>query len=201
MKLYFSGASPFVRKVLVVAHEVGLADTIEHLSAAAHPVNRDRAIVAHNPLGQVPTLVLDDGTALADSRVICEYLDARGGGRLFPPAPGRWMALAAQSLGDGLLDAALLTRYERVARPEALRWDDWQAGQLDKIASTLAAMEAEAADLGERFDIGTVTWGCALGYLDFRFPEIAWRDSQPRLAAWFAHFDERPSMKITRPAG
>lgn len=199
MKLYFSGASPFVRKVMVVAHEVGLGGEIEAVTAAAHPVNRDGNIVAHNPLGQVPTLILDDGEVLADSRVICEYLDARAGGRLFPAAPERWRVLVAQSLGDGLLDASLLVRYERTARPEALRSTEWQAGQLDKIRCALDVMEAAAGRLGERVDIGTITWGCAVGYLDLRFPEIGWRDGRPDLAAWFARFDERPSMKATRP--
>ena len=201
MKLYFSGASPFVRKVMVVAHEVGLAGEIEAIDAVAHPVNRDRAILAHNPLAQVPTLILDDGEVLADSRVICEYLDARAGGRLFPAAPERWRVLAAQSLGDGLLAASLLVRYERTTRPEAVRSAEWQAAQLDKVRTALDAMEAAANRLGDRIDIGTVTWGCALGYLDLRFPEIAWREGRPDLAAWFARFDERPAMRATRPAG
>jgi glutathione S-transferase len=201
MKLYFSGASPFVRKVMVVAHEGGLSDAIEAVPGAAHPVKRDAAIVGHNPLGQVPTLILDDGEVLADSRVICEYLDARAGGRLFPAAPERWRVLAAQSLGDGLLDAALLARYERTVRAEQHRSDEWQAGQLDKIRTALALMEKSADRLGERVDIGTITWGCAVGYLDLRFPEIEWRKDHPDLAAWFARFDERPSMKATRPVG
>src|SRR5260221_10537422 len=114
MKLFFSPASPFVRKVLVVAIELGMEGRIERLPSAVHPVNRDQAVVAKNPLGQVPTLLLDDGTPLHDSRVICEYLDAQAGGARLFPAPGaaRWQALTEQSVADGLLDAAILSRYE-----------------------------------------------------------------------------------------
>ncbi len=201
MKLFYAAASPFVRKCVVVAHVHGLADRLEHLPAKAHPVDRDAAIVAKNPLGQVPTLVLDDGQVLADSRVICEYLDDLGGATLFPRDSRRWRVLAQQSLGDGLLDAALLARYERAARPSERQWDGWEAGQLDKIASALALMEADATSLGDRLDIGTITYGCALGYLDLRFPQLAWRDRHPGLKAWFASFDEHPAMKATRPQG
>ena len=124
MKLFYSSTSPFVRKVLVVAYELGLADRIERLACAAHPVNRDRTIIAHNPLGQVPTLVLEDGRMLADSRVICEYLNDLAGGTIFPSGSQRWEALVAQTLADGLLDAALLGRYER----DYLRHDDLPSG-------------------------------------------------------------------------
>jgi glutathione S-transferase len=129
MKLFFSPTSPYVRKCMVTAHELGLVERIALLPSQAHPVNRDATLVAANPLGKVPTLVTDEGQALYDSRVICEYLDHLGGGRLFPQDATRWNALALQSLGDGLLDAALLARYEDVARPEALRWADWRRGQ------------------------------------------------------------------------
>src|SRR5690606_38776840 len=113
MKIYFSPASPFVRKCMAVAHETGLVDRIEKLPSAANPVNRDRTVIASNPLGQVPTLITDDGQALYDSRVICEYLDDLGGGKLFPATgKARWQALADQALADGILGAALLARYE-----------------------------------------------------------------------------------------
>ena len=143
MKLFYSGASPYVRKCMVVAHELGLAARIEHLPAAAHPVNRDQNIVRNNPLGKVPTLLTDDGTVLYDSRVICEFLNDLGGGKLFPAGGAqRWQVLTEQSLGDGILDAALLARYEGAMRPEALRWADWTTGQLDKIHCGLAAIDA-----------------------------------------------------------
>jgi glutathione S-transferase len=177
MKLFYSPTSPYVRKVLAVAHELGLAERIERLSSAAHPINRDRNIIAHNPLGQVPTLLLDDGTVLADSRVICEYLDDLAGGGLFPRSgPPRWRALVDQSTGDGVLAAALLARYESAARPTERQWRDWLEAQLDKAATSLAAIEAVASAFGERVDI----------------------DRHPATAVWFARFDERPAMLITR---
>lgn len=199
MKIYYSPTSPYVRKVLATAHELGLADRIERLPSAAHPVNRDRAIIAHNPLGQVPTLFTDDGVMLADSRVICEYLNDLAGGGLFPPpGPARWRALVDQAIGDGILAAALLSRYETVARPGDKLWQDWLNGQLDKVATSLTAIEAAAPSFGDRFDIGTITFACALGYLDLRYPDLKWRDSHPATAAWFVRFDARPAMASTR---
>lgn len=200
MRIYYSPASPFVRKVTVCAAELGL--TLEHLPAAAHPINRDHRIVADNPLGQVPTLFTDDGHVLYDSRVICEYLDTlAGGGRLFPaPGPARWRALTEQSLADGLLDAGLLARYEELTRPPGQRSETWRNGQFDKIRCALDEMEKRAAGFGDRCDIGTITVGCALGWLDFRFGDLAWREGRPALAAWFERFDARPSMAGSRPA-
>ena len=201
MKVFFSPASPFVRKVMVCAAELGL--TVDPLPSAAGPVARDQTIIPVNPLGQVPTFFADDGTALYDSRVVCEYLDAQaGGGKLFPAAGAdRWRALVEQSLADGLLDAALLARYEGGLRPEEKRWDDWVAGQMDKVRCALDQMEEWAASFGDRLDIGTITTGCALGYLDFRFPTLPWRDTRPALAGWYAGFVARPSMKATMPPG
>ena len=179
MKIYFS-PPPFVRKCLVAAHELGLADRIEKLPSAAGPVARDQTIIASNPLGQVPTFFTDDGQVLYDSRVICEYLNVLGGGALFP-AEGkpRWQALTEQSLGDGMLGAALLARYETVLRPEALRWDGWYEGQMGKVRDGLALLEQNTAALAQRVDIGTITIGCALGYLDFRYPDYDWRAGFP----------------------
>ena len=141
-----------------------------------------------------------DGTALADSRVICEYLDHLGGGGVFPaPGPARWTALVAQSTGDGLLDAALLCVYETRVRQETERSPAWVAGQREKIGDALAQIEAAAPGLGERVDIATITYGCALGYLDLRLPDLGWRGRAPAAAEWYAGFGERPSMQATRP--
>jgi len=201
MKIFFSPASPYVRKCMVAAHELGLADRIEKLPSAASPVNRDQTIVPVNPLGKVPTFLTDAGEALFDSRVICEYLDALAGGKLFPAGPQRWQALTDQALGDGLLDAALLARYENALRPEPLRWSDWTRGQLDKVHSTLARLEQAAPGLAARgVDIGTITFGCALGYLDFRFADYDWRAAHPAAAEWYGVFAQRPSMQATQPA-
>lgn len=195
MKLLFSPTSPYVRKCLVVAHELGLSSRLQLLPSSAHPVNRDRGIIASNPLGKVPTFFADDGQVLYDSRVICEYLDTLAGGSLFPrTGPARWEALTLQSLGDGMLDAALLARYEDAARPEPLRWPEWRAGQLDKIETSVQHLEAHPALLAGRVDIGAITVGCALWYADLRFSTLRWRERCPSLAAWYAAFSQRPSM-------
>lgn len=199
MKLFYAASSPFVRKVMACAIELGLDGKIETTKGAAHPIKRDQNIIAASPLGQVPTLVTDDGMALYDSRVICEYLDHLGGGKLFPSGAARWQALVEQSAADGLLDAALLCRYEATARPENLRSTEWRDGQMDKIATALKQFEAWVPGFGNRFDIGTITAGCALGYLDFRFNDYGWRKGRDSLAAWFAKFDARPAMEKTRP--
>jgi len=200
MKLFYSPASPFVRKCLAVAHEVGLRKKIELVPAAAHPVNRDRSVVAHNPLGKIPTLITDEGAALYDSRVICEYLNAQGKGDLIPAGPARWNVLAEQSLADGMMDAAVLGRYETVLRPEPLRWGDWTTGQLEKVASGLDEIERRAPAFGNRVDLGTIAVGCTLGYLDFRYAPLAWRDKHPNAASWFERFGARESMAATRPS-
>jgi len=200
MKLFYAATSPFVRKCLVSAHELGLRARIELLPAAAHPVNRDRTVVARNPLGKIPTLITEEGAALYDSRVICEYLNELGDGHLMPrQGPARWLVLVEQALADGIMDAAVLTRYETAVRPANLCWDDWVAGQLDKVACGLADIERRAGRLADRVDAGTIALGCALGYLDFRFATLAWRDRCPNAAVWFEQFGKRDSMVSTQP--
>lgn len=200
MKIFYSATSPFVRKCLICAHELGLFDRLELVPANAHPVNRDRTLVAVNPLGKVPVLVTDEGSVLYDSRVICEYLDSLGDGRLLPAqGVARWNALVEQSLADGIMDAAVLMRYETAVRPESLRWSDWVTGQLDKVICGLAAIERRARGLSERVDMGTVALGCALGYLDFRYASLGWRENYPDAAVWFDRFGKRDSMMSTRP--
>ena len=197
MKLYFSPFSPYVRKCLVTAHELGLDGRIELLPSNAGPVQRDQDIIPKNPLGKVPTFITDDGAVLFDSRVICEYIDRLGGGALFPrDGAARWDALTLQALGDGILDGALLARYEDVQRPEALKWPEWRAGQLDKAETSLAHLGANPALLAPgRVDIGTLTVACALWYLDLRFADFGWRSRHPVVAEWFAAFSKRPSLQ------
>jgi glutathione S-transferase len=204
MQLYYAAASPFVRKCLVSAHELGLRDRIELLPAAAHPVNRDAALVARNPLGKIPTLLADPGNehgaVVYDSRVICEYLNALGDGHLLPATgDARWAALTLQALADGIMDAAVLTRYETAVRPEVLRWSAWIDGQLAKVHSGLAEIERQAPGFGARVDLGTIAVACALGYLDFRFASLEWRERQTKTAAWFDAFAQRESMLATAP--
>lgn len=196
MKILFSPFSPYVRKCLTTAHELGVHDALLLLPSNAHPVNRDQTIIKDNPLGKVPTFFTDDGLVLFDSRVICEYLNDAHGGALFPAAgESKWRSLTLQSLGDGMLDALLLARYEDVARPEALRWDEWRAGQLDKVETSLQYLEARPTLLSERFCIGQIAVGCALWYLGIRFPDHGWAERFPALAEWYSRFAQRPSQK------
>lgn len=200
MKLFHSPASPYVRKCMFIAHHLGLSDRIEKLPSAASPINRDQSIIPSNPLGKVPTLITDDGAVLFDSRVICEYLDRLGKGSFFPTdGDERWRVLTDQALADGILDAALLARYEGMLRPENLRWADWSAGQMDKINVGLAHIEKGFDPATDRIDIGTVALGCALGYLDFRFGDLDWRSRCPKLADWYAKFSALPAMQATKP--
>ena len=202
MKLYHSPASPFVRKTLVAAHELGLAAGIEIVPVAMTPVKGVPALNEENPLGKIPALVLDDGTSLFDSPVICEYLDTlHDGPPLFPAeGPPRWTALRRQALADGLLDAAILCRYETFLRPEERQWADWIEGQQSKFRRALDALDGEAEDFGDTVDIGTISAACAADYLDFRSLDDGWRDGRPRLAAWLEVFAARPSMQATRPS-
>jgi glutathione S-transferase len=201
MKLHYNRASPFVRKVMAVAIETGLDDRLEPVSRMMTPVKPDTDLAKDNPLGKVPCLITDDGATLFDSPVICEYLDTlHDGPKMFPPAgPARWKALRRQAEGDGIMDAGVLARYETFLRPEERRWPEWIEGQKLKFRRALDSLDAEATDLGETVDIGTIAIGCALGYLDFRYADEDWRATRPRLAAWLERFSERPSMARTAP--
>jgi glutathione S-transferase len=197
MKLFYSPSSPYVRKVSVVAHETG--QSVAVVPAAARPTNRDATVVARNPSGKIPTAVLDDGSSLYDSRVITRWLDARHSGpKLYPDGDSLWTVLRREALADAMLEAALLIRYETVQRPEALRWPDWIRGQQDKIHSSFEHMEREAESFAD-IDAGLIAIGCAIGFIDFRFPDWGWRGTCPSLAAWYEEFALRPSMQATAP--
>ncbi len=203
MKLRYSPTSPYVRKVSVTAIALGLGARIERVPTDTQ--DRESGLAEHNPLAKVPALILDDGGVLYDSPVICEYLDSlHDGPPMFPAAgPARWTALRQQALGDGILDAAILRMLELVRRPEKLRWQGWIGHQTAKVARALDQFELEAAGLEGPLEgpltIGRITAGCALGYLDFRAPELEWRAGRPKLAAWYQDFAERPAMQETAP--
>ena len=200
MKLHSNPASPFGRKVKVLAHETGLVERLRVHNVQTTPVGPDSGLVADNPLGKIPCLVLEGGTVLYDSRVICEYLDSlHEGARMFPTEGARrWTALRLQALADGIMDAALLVRYETTARPEAQRWPAWIDDQLDKVTRALDRLEVEASGLGERVDIGTIAVGCALGYLDFRYAAMDWRKSRPA-TAWPCSAGAAAARPTARP--
>jgi glutathione S-transferase len=198
LKLRYSPASPFVRKVLVFAHETGLAARIELVPTDVWAP--DSSIFSDNPLGKVPALVSADGTFIG-SALCCDYLDTlHGGRRLIPVEPGeRWRVLQLHALADGIMEAAVARVVEELRRPKALVFQGNLDRQAEKIRRALDAIEPKAATLGERVTLATITLGCALGYLDFRLPLLAWRTGRPALAVWDSVFAARPAMKATKP--
>lgn len=201
MRLWQNPASPFARKVRIVARETGTAARIEEIVTAVSPVNVNADLAVQNPLVKIPALQTDDGLVLYDSAVICEYLDSlHAGAKLFPSGEARWHALRLQSLCDGILDAAVLCRYENAIRPQQYRWNEWTQGQFTKIRNGLDALEREVTGWGSAFGIGQIAAACVTGYLDFRFADEPWRASRPQLTAWFAQISKRPSVAATVPA-
>ncbi len=201
MKLHWSPRSPFVRKVMIVAHELGLTDRLDCVRTVVATTKPHAALMEENPLSKIPTLVLDDGTVLYDSPVICEYLDQlHDGPKLIPAAlPARMTALRRQALGDGFLDFLLLWRNER-DRPAEHQSQVHLSSYAGRRKATLFALDKEAGDLAATpFSIGHIAIGCALCYLDFRFAADDWRGGHPRIAAWHATFAARPSVRATDP--
>lgn len=201
MKLHYAKPSPYVRKVLALAIELGLDDRIELVSRAMTPVSPDVELNTDNPLGKIPCLITDEGEALYDSRVICAYLDSLVDEKSLYPAkgPSRWTAFRREALADGILDAAVGRRYETFLRPKELQWDGWIKGQREKFTRGLDQFEGEAASFGNIVDIGTIAAACACGYMDFRYAEETWREGRPNLAAWYEQFSKRPSIATTAP--
>ena len=199
MKLHWSPRSPFVRKVMVVVRELGLAGRITCVRTVAASTKPHAALMQDNPLSKIPTLVLDDGTVIYDSPVICEYLDSLDGApKLHPVEPkGRLVALRRQALGDGFLDMLVLLRDERLrAHPS----DAHKSSAAARKAAVLKSLDQEAEDLAATpFGIGHIAIGCALSYLDFRYADEDWRKGHPRIANWHATFATRPSVRATEP--
>jgi glutathione S-transferase len=201
MRLHWSPRSPFVRKVMIFAHEVGLAGRIERVRTVVAMSQANRELLRVNPIGKIPTLVTGEGEALFDSTVICEYLDSlHDGPRYFPQAPReRWRALRWHALGDNMLDNLILWRNETL-RPKPQQSPEMLVALEAKIRSSLAFLDTQAAPLGQTpIGIGHVGIATALGYLDFRFPGLAWRDGHPGIAAWYGTFSQRPSIRNTLP--
>lgn len=183
---------------MVVAHEKGLVGQIETERVVVGASAPNAAVMRDNPLSKIPTLTLDDGSVLYDSRVICEYLDDAGGGpKLFPSGPARFTTLRLQALGDGLMEVILLRMGEN-NRAEAIRSAKHQAAFPVKITATLDRLETELPALSAPLHIGAIAVAAALAHLDFRFASDNWRDGRPALAAWHAEFSERQSMLATQ---
>ena len=200
MKLYSAETSPFARKVRVHLIETGQVDDVEIVPVHGSPVDPQTMPVAQNPLGKLPALERADGPAIYDSRVICRYLDARAGGRLYPAGNRLWETLTLEATADGIMEAAVLLVYETRIRPEDKRLPAWVDGQWAKVQRSLAAIDARwMSHLNGPLDMGQVAVGCALGYLDLRHPDRNWRKGMEALAGWYEGFSERESMKATVP--
>lgn len=202
MTLHHSQSSPYVRKVMILLHETEQLDTVALAPAMGTPVDPGSLPVASNPLGKIPALERSDGCTLYDSRVITRFLAERPGATtaLYPDGPRLWEVLTLEATADGILDAALLARYETALRPETQQSPAWIDGQMAKITRALDALEARwLGHLAGPICMGQIAVACALGYLDFRFVSYDWRAANPSLAAWYAGFSERPSMQATQP--
>ena len=202
MTLFHNPASPFVRKVRVLLIETGQQDRVALLASMPSPVAPDAQLVQGNPVGKIPALRLADGSVVHDSRVILDYLDHQHVGNPLIPRDGsaRWRRLTLASMADGIMDAAVLVRYESALRPVEKHWAPWLDEQRNKIRRTLAELEQDAiAELASHFDVASISVACALGYLDFRHPDMHWRADNPKLAAWYAEVGQRPSMLETQP--
>ncbi|WP_291075129.1 glutathione S-transferase N-terminal domain-containing protein [Hyphomonas sp.] len=198
MKLHYSATSPYARKVRVLIIEQGLQAAVELVRA--DPMAENAASKIGNPLSKVPSLELEDGTHLFDSPVICEYLDHMAGGDPLLPVEGarRWAVLKAQALGDGILDAALSLVMES-RRPDAQQSKFWQARWISAIHRGVDDIANDVRADDAVFDLGRISYACALGYLDFRLPDLDWRAPHPGLADWFSDMSGRESFALTAP--
>ena len=198
MKLFHSPLSPYVRKVMITAHEMGLVDQIELVAGTGTPMEPSADVVAANPVGRIPALVTDDAGTLMDSRVICRYLNHLGGGALYDGDEFR--IIAREALAEGAIDSCLLAAYEGRMRPENMQFQPWVDGQLAKARRALQAFNDRIEEMSGDLSIDKIALGCALGYADFRHGTLGWRDSCPKLDAWYEEFASRPSMQATKPA-
>ena len=199
MELFASPLSPYVRKVLVMAHETGLIDDITVTEVTTTAMDTDARLASVNPLARIPTLIREDGPALYDSRVILRYLDDRAKAGLYPE--GRiWDVLTLEATADGMLDSAVSMVYEIRLRPEDERSPGWIEAQWTKVARGLDVIESRwMSHLHGSFDASHIAVGCALGYIDFRHPGRDWRKNCPSLDAWYGKIADRPSFQLTRP--
>lgn len=202
MKLMYARFSPFSRKVRMVLYEKCVFDKIEmiEIDPRLSPINPQQELEAYNPLGKVPTLVIDSKESYPDSRLICEVLDL-----MFPAQPmhypfdstDRMRALRMQVFADGVMEASVSYRYETALRPEESRCNDWTEALLRKIVNTLRVLNDEVEAFDYKVDIGSVALASALGYLDFRMPNLNWRDQFQSLSSFFLFFSNRDSFKLT----
>ncbi|EZF76056.1 hypothetical protein H105_02496 [Trichophyton soudanense CBS 452.61] len=228
MKLLYQTHSPYARKVLVFAHEAGLAADIQVVHQETSPMRANAEVYAQNPLGKVPVLLRGDAdqadqadpspeatSALFDSNVICEYLDTRHQGRPLIPREGeaRWQALRIQAVASGLADVGIAVRWETTRRPETLRYPELSANLSRKLVESFDWLERELDDNNDNNNngggggddsavhVGHIALATTLSWLLFRGVGEDFRQGRPRLAAWFERFESRPSMKATPLSG
>jgi len=201
MKLTFSPASPFARKVRIAAIELGLADKIEFVPATVVPGQANDEYKRINPLKKLPALIVDNGEVVVDSYVIVEYLDElAGGGKLIPASgPNRWRVKSDHSMLQGMLDSMLLCRYENVVRPQGLQWQAWSDDHWNRAWSGMGRFDKQTDVLARPLDIVQIALICVLGYADFRFADCGWRKAFPNLDAFHEKMLSRPSVKISVP--
>lgn len=201
MQLFFSPASPFVRKVCVTLHETGQAQDVEQVNVQTTPLATDAALIAANPVGKIPALIRPDGPAIYDSRVICRFLDARAKAGLYPDAR-IWETLTLEATADGITDAAVAMVYEHRLRPAEKVSEEWVESQWAKVERGLDALNTRwMSHLYGPMDMGHIAVACALGYIEFRHGTRNWRTGRDGLAAWEKTFAQRPSMIATLPSG
>ncbi|MFY0681103.1 MAG: glutathione S-transferase N-terminal domain-containing protein [Thalassovita sp.] len=197
MKLYFAHTSPYARKARICVEELGLQDQVEQVFS--NPFEEAKDLRAANPLGKVPALITDQGTAIYDSPVICAWLASLSNkATLIPDGDARWGVLTREAMADGILDSAYAIVMER-RRPDPEQSEMWKARWQDGIARATAHANSIITDFEGPIDLGQIALAAALGYLDFRLPDIDWRSDNPALANWFADFENRPSMELTAP--
>ena len=201
MKLTFSPASPFARKVRIAAIELGLIDKIEFVPATVVPGQANDEYSRITPLKKLPALILDNGDVVLDSYVIVEYLDELAGGGKLIPASGtnRWRVKSDHSLLQGMLDSMLLCRYEKMVRPQGLQWQAWSDDHWNRAWSGMARFDKQAEVLSRPLDIVQIALTCVLGYADFRFADCGWRKAYPNLDAFHERMLSRSSVKISVP--
>lgn len=199
MKLISASASPFARKVRVMLHETGQADSVEIVNVMTSATDTNPELAAANPVGKLPALVRDEGPAIYDSRVICRFLDSTFQAGLYPESR-LFETLTLEATADAMMEAALLMVYEHRVRPPEKVFDGWIDAQWAKVMRCVGSVnERWMSHLNGPVDMSHVALGCALGYLDFRHPDRNWREGAGPLDDWYAVFSARESMKATAP--
>ena len=200
MILFHSPASPYVRKVVVMLHEMGRIGDVTLKTVTTTALASDESLKAANPLARLPALQRDDGVTLYDSRVITAYLDDLFEGGLYRTGSGRWENLTLEATGDGMMDSGVSISYEIRLRPENEQSPAWIEAQWAKIARAASVLNARwMSHLAGPLSMAHISVGCALSYLDFRHGARDWRQGNEALAAWHRDFESRPSMQATRP--